>query len=56
MDNTLQAVRRESRGKNEARRLRAAGRIPVVVRRRDIGADCRGPQRRCSRFCTRIPA
>jgi large subunit ribosomal protein L25 len=31
MDMNLSAVRRESRGKNEARRLRAAGRIPAVV-------------------------
>jgi large subunit ribosomal protein L25 len=28
---TLEAVKRDSRGKNEARRLRAAGRIPAVV-------------------------
>jgi large subunit ribosomal protein L25 len=31
MDTTLDASRRDSRGKNEARRLRAAGRIPGVV-------------------------
>jgi len=31
MPATLEAVKRESRGKNEARRLRAAGRIPAVV-------------------------
>ncbi|MFN2444052.1 MAG: 50S ribosomal protein L25 [Vicinamibacterales bacterium] len=31
MEATLQAVKRETRGKNEARRLRAAGRIPGVV-------------------------
>jgi large subunit ribosomal protein L25 len=31
MDATLQAVRRDTRGKNEARRLRASGRIPAVV-------------------------
>ena len=31
MPATLDAVRRDSRGKNEARRLRAAGRIPAVV-------------------------
>ncbi len=31
MDTTLDAVVRESRGKNEARRLRVAGRIPAVV-------------------------
>lgn len=31
MDTTLEAVVRESRGKNEARRLRVAGRIPAVV-------------------------
>ena len=35
MDATLQAEKRDSRGKNEARRLRAAGRIPAVV----YGAD-----------------
>jgi large subunit ribosomal protein L25 len=31
MDATLQAEKREGRGKNEARRLRAQGRIPAVV-------------------------
>ena len=31
MDTTLEAVVRETRGKNEARRLRAAGKIPAVV-------------------------
>jgi large subunit ribosomal protein L25 len=31
MDATLEAVKRETRGKNEARRLRVAGRIPGVV-------------------------
>ena len=31
MDATLQAEKREGRGKNEARRLRATGRIPAVV-------------------------
>jgi large subunit ribosomal protein L25 len=31
MDATLQSEKRETRGKNEARRLRAAGRIPAVV-------------------------
>jgi large subunit ribosomal protein L25 len=31
MEATLEAVKRDSRGKNEARRLRAAGRIPAVV-------------------------
>ena len=31
MDATLEAVKRESRGKNEARRLRASGKIPAVV-------------------------
>jgi large subunit ribosomal protein L25 len=31
MDATLEAVKRDSRGKNEARRLRVAGRIPAVV-------------------------
>ena len=31
MDATLEAVTRESRGKNEARRLRVAGQIPAVV-------------------------
>jgi large subunit ribosomal protein L25 len=35
MDATLQADKREGRGKNEARRLRARGRIPAVV----YGAD-----------------
>lgn len=31
MDATLEAVKRDGRGKNEANRLRAAGRIPAVV-------------------------
>jgi large subunit ribosomal protein L25 len=31
MDTTLQAHKREGRGKNEARRLRASGQIPAVV-------------------------
>lgn len=31
MEASLQAEKRETRGKNEARRLRAAGRIPAVV-------------------------
>lgn len=31
MDATLQAEKRETRGKNEARRLRARGRIPAVL-------------------------
>ena len=31
MDATLQAEKRDGRGKNEARRLRAAGRVPAVV-------------------------
>src|SRR5438067_2779349 len=31
MDAVLDAVEREQRGKNEARRLRAAGKIPAVV-------------------------
>jgi len=31
MDATLEAVKREGRGKNEANRLRAAGRIPAVL-------------------------
>ncbi|MGH9409316.1 MAG: 50S ribosomal protein L25 [Vicinamibacterales bacterium] len=37
MDRTLQAQKREGRGKNEARRLRAAGRIPAVVYGMDKG-------------------
>ena len=31
MEAVLDAVKRETRGKNEARRLRASGRIPAVV-------------------------
>ena len=31
MDATLEVEKREGHGKNEARRLRAAGRIPAVV-------------------------
>jgi large subunit ribosomal protein L25 len=41
MEATLEAVKREGRRKNEANRLRAAGRIPAVVygaRRKDGGA------------------
>ena len=30
MDATLEAVKREGRGKNEANRLRAGGKIPAV--------------------------
>ena len=30
MDATLEAVKREGRGKNEANRLRASGKIPAV--------------------------
>src|SRR6185436_4270900 len=31
MDATLEAVKRDGRGKNEARRLRVSGRVPAVV-------------------------
>ena len=31
MDATLQAMKRDGRGKNEARRLRASGQIPAVL-------------------------
>ena len=31
MDATLEAKKRDSRGKNEARHLRASGRIPAVL-------------------------
>ena len=31
MEATLEAVKRTGRGKNEARRLRAAGKVPAVV-------------------------
>jgi large subunit ribosomal protein L25 len=31
MDATLEAVKRDTKGKNEARRLRAAGRIPATI-------------------------
>jgi large subunit ribosomal protein L25 len=37
MEATLQAEKRDGRGKNEARRLRAAGRIPAVVYGTDKG-------------------
>lgn len=37
MQATLEAVRRETTGKNEMRRLRAAGRIPAVVYGGDAG-------------------
>jgi large subunit ribosomal protein L25 len=39
MEATLQAVKRSSRGKNEARRLRAAGQIPGVVYGAQKGGD-----------------
>ena len=38
MEATLNAVKRESRGKNEARRLRVAGKIPAVVYGGEQGA------------------
>lgn len=37
MDTTLKAEKRDGRGKNEARRLRASGRIPAVVYGSDKG-------------------
>ena len=37
MDTTLQAEKRDGRGKNEARRLRAQGRIPAVLYGREKG-------------------
>jgi len=37
MDATLQAEKRDGRGKNEARRLRASGRIPAVVYGKEKG-------------------
>jgi large subunit ribosomal protein L25 len=40
MEATLEAIKRETRGKNEARRLRAAGKIPAVV----YGAQKEGEQ------------
>jgi large subunit ribosomal protein L25 len=40
MEATLEAVKRDTRGKNEARRLRAAGKIPAVV----YGAQKEGDQ------------
>jgi len=41
MDATLDAKKRDGRGKNEARRLRGSGRIPAVVygARKDGHAD-----------------
>ena len=43
MEATLEAVKRDTRGKNEARRLRAAGKIPAVVygaqKEGDIGSN-----------------
>ena len=38
MEATLNAVKRESRGKNEARRLRVSGQIPAVVYGGEQGA------------------
>ena len=59
MEATLEAVKRRPRGKNEARRLRAAGQIPAVVygaqKEGDAGADhrrCRSIRSRCCGFCT----
>jgi large subunit ribosomal protein L25 len=42
MDATLDAVKREGRGKNEANRLRASGRIPAVFY--GPGKDGKGPE------------
>lgn len=42
MDATLEAAKRETRGKNEARRLRASGRIPGVVYGVKAGATTAG--------------
>jgi large subunit ribosomal protein L25 len=42
MDATLEAVKREGRGKNEANRLRASGRIPAVFY--GPGKDGKGPE------------
>jgi large subunit ribosomal protein L25 len=42
MDATLDAVKREGRGKNEANRLRASGQIPAVFY--GPGKDGKGPQ------------
>jgi large subunit ribosomal protein L25 len=42
MDATLEAVKREGRGKNEANRLRASGKIPAVFY--GPGKDGKGPQ------------
>jgi len=39
MEATLEAVKRDSRGKNEARRLRAAGKVPAVVYGARQGTD-----------------
>jgi large subunit ribosomal protein L25 len=40
MEATLEAIKRDTRGKNEARRLRAAGKIPAVI----YGAQKEGDQ------------
>ena len=59
--------KRESRGKNEARRLRVAGRIPAVVygadakaaerkARAEASARCRWTRRPCCGSCTRTRA
>ena len=42
MDATLEAVKRDGRGKNEANRLRASGKIPAVFY--GPGKDGKGPQ------------
>ena len=42
MDATLEAVKREGRGKNEANRLRASGKIPAVFY--GPGKDGKGPE------------
>jgi large subunit ribosomal protein L25 len=42
MDATLEAVKREGRGKNEANRLRASGKIPAVFY--GPGRDGKGPE------------
>jgi large subunit ribosomal protein L25 len=44
MDATLDAVKRNTKGKNEARRLRAAGRIPAVLYGAQKAGDAPAPE------------
>ena len=58
MEATLHAEKRDGRGKNEARRLRAAGRIPAVLYGTEKGkaSAIAVDPKMLSASCTRSPA